>query len=515
MKKNLILLFLLATTFFVKAQRVGINTPNPQATLDVKGSQRFGGVNNYLKYDSSGRIEWINSNLYVPVSQFLMKHSAAGDGLYYNNNAPVSGQLEYRNALGDPVFFTNFTNGKGYFSGDLGVGITTPQHKLHLFNGVSGSTAPFGYNLFALESGGNINMSFLTPDANESTIWFSKPSKPIGGGISYNNPSAPDGFIFRANNAPRMTIANTGNIGIGVNAPYSPLTFNDNLGEKISLYGTVSNNYGLGIQGTTFQIHSNAVGSDIAFGYGNSNMFTEGMRIKGNGNVGIGMTNPQYPLDINGRIRLSGMNPNDPGIWLNAAGAERAFIGLQDNTHVGFYGSHGTIEWGFTMNTLTGALSLKGNKGLPGQVLQSNGSNAAPTWSPGTNFLYNNTILITNNSLTNSGSEPVLLAGMTYTFTINGNAKVLVSYSIPVRTPDCGLCDPSAVSILLMVDGVVSNRNLNYISNSAWLTITNTKILSLSAGTHTIALFGDSYKPVEFNPCCAFEKIMNLQIIPE
>ena len=67
-----------------------------------------------------------------------MKHSAAADGLFYNKTAPVSGQLEYRNATGQPVFFTNFTNGQGYFSGDVGIGVTNPGAKLHVRYGSSG-----------------------------------------------------------------------------------------------------------------------------------------------------------------------------------------------------------------------------------------------------------------------------------------------------------------------------------------------------------------------------------------
>lgn len=115
------------------AQDVGIGTSNPQSTLDVKGNQRIGGTSSYMKFDSlSGKIDWTNCNLFVPVSQFLMKHSAAGDGLYYNNSGGINGQLEYRNEFGNPVFYTNFLNGKGYFKGRLGIATINPLAGLHV-----------------------------------------------------------------------------------------------------------------------------------------------------------------------------------------------------------------------------------------------------------------------------------------------------------------------------------------------------------------------------------------------
>jgi hypothetical protein len=65
--------------------------------------------------------------------------------------------------------------------------------------------------------------------------------------------------------------------------------------------------------GNLLQIYSDNPNADIAFGYDQAGTMTERMRIKANGNVGIGTSNPQFPLDINGRARLSGTNPNDPG----------------------------------------------------------------------------------------------------------------------------------------------------------------------------------------------------------
>lgn len=156
---------------------------------------------------------------------------------------------------------------------------------------------------------------------------------------------------------------NPGNVGIGVNNPVSPLSFASSTGNKISLYGSdVNSHYGLGIQGSLLQIYAAGVGDDIGLGYGSSSSFTERMRIKGNGYVGIGNTDPAYTLDISGRMRIrsGGSNASSAGIWLNnnANSSSPGFVGMESDGAIGFYGDGTPNGWGVVMNIATGNVGI-------------------------------------------------------------------------------------------------------------------------------------------------------------
>ncbi len=119
------------------------------------------------------------------------------------------------------------------------------------------------------------------------------------------------GLDFFTSGSAKLSISNAGNVGIGNSTPGFPLNFSSALGDKISLFGNSANNYGFGIQNNLLQIHASEVGEDIAFGYGSSSSLTETMRIKGNGNVGIGKNNPGNKLHV--VVGASGATPFSPG----------------------------------------------------------------------------------------------------------------------------------------------------------------------------------------------------------
>ena len=88
-------------------------------------------------------------------------------------------------------------------------------------------------------------------------------------------------------------------MGIGINNPQRPLCFSGNLEKKISLYHGTTGDAGFGVFANELRIHSDYANADITFGYDDyTSGFTEKMRLKGNGNVGIGLNNPGYTLEV-------------------------------------------------------------------------------------------------------------------------------------------------------------------------------------------------------------------------
>lgn len=430
--------FFFAVTIFScqvsMSQNVGIGTTNPQSTLDVRGNQRFGGVTRFLTYDSvSGKIEWRNSYLFFPESQFLFKHSAAADGFYYNNSGGVTGQLEYRNALGEPVFYTNFTNGNGYFKSNLGIGTTNPLTRLHVFNGASGNVTPF--TPLVVESNSATYINLLSPNFEESGLLFGKTNDAASGGIVYNNGNTLNGLQFRTNgNLTKMVISNEGNVSIGggeYNAQASLEVFRGSSSPSgtAAFWGTNNiSNFNHGTNEYTF----------IRGGKSNSHVILNDL---GTGNVGVGLGNPTYKLDVSNRMRIrsGGSNVTSAGIWLNNnSNTEAAFLGMEDDTHIGFFGNS-PAGWKFSMNTNTGALKVNGSEGQNGQVLKSNGS-SAPSWATLGSFI--KTVYATGPStetvISNVNGWTELPPSLT--ITVDVKSRLIISGNFSLYGPDCSPC---------------------------------------------------------------------------
>ncbi len=148
------------------------------------------------------------------------------------------------------------------------------------------------------------------------------------------------------------SVYRNGNVGIGEANPGFPLNFGtQTLGQKISLWGNSGNNYGFGIQNSLLQIHTGSSGSDVAFGYGSSAAMTETMRVKGNGNVGIGTSTPAEKLVVAGiaqadRLYSNGVVRARGGSYgANGTNAGFSFDGNGDSDGGMFSGADGILQF--------------------------------------------------------------------------------------------------------------------------------------------------------------------------
>jgi len=150
------------------------------------------------------------------------------------------------------------------------------------------------------------------------------------------------------------------NTSVGGQLTLDSLSFRNRLGNHISLYGGLGNvpQYGIGVQSGLFQVYSDAVASNIAFGYGHSNNFIEKARVINNGEVAF---------RTSGRIQVqTGTHSAGIGLSKAANSSNTAFIGLASDNQVGFYGNTGAL-FGLTMNTTTGNVGI-GLNGAAAQV---------------------------------------------------------------------------------------------------------------------------------------------------
>ncbi len=204
-------------------------------------------------------------------------------------------------------------------NGQVGLSTVNPRARLHVHNGNSGVT--FTANSSAiLEQNSSHYLTLATPEANESGVLFSKATTgDASGGIIYG---ASNSLSFRTNgNATRMTIGNTGMVGIGVAAPLKTLDISSTTAEGTELQLT-----GSGTRYATLRIKSERNGSELIMETG-----TDAWTLK---NVG-----DRLLLDYNGNIAFGNVHALS--------------IGVTSEPWVGF--KYYTITPGYSNNTQLGS----------------------------------------------------------------------------------------------------------------------------------------------------------------
>ncbi len=161
------------------------------------------------------------------------------------------------------------------------------------------------------------------------------------------------------------------NVGIGAPSPDHKLHISSNTSALLRMDNTTSLNTGVMSElhfrtGTLYTgaiktIGNGTVTARLAFftyATNSSSALLERMSILDNGFVGIGVNNPGFLLDVNGRMRLR-HGGGTSGIILmdDANSVNRGFVGMKDNNSIGFFGYNGG-GWGLTMSTTSGDVHI-------------------------------------------------------------------------------------------------------------------------------------------------------------
>lgn len=260
---------------------VGIGTTNPSVPLAVLSG-------------NAGNLKLVNNS------------ANAGDAWWLgfgHNSDSTDGNDRARigvNILGGGAGRIYFTTGVGGAQveriridevGRLGLGTNAPSSLLHMNSNTS-------------------NMILLTNTSNNSGVIFGiENAADTNGGFNalfWNNSNA--AIRFGTSNVERARITPIGNVGIGTTAPTSLLQMTSNNSNMV-MFTNASNASGVvvGIEnvadtngGFNALLWNN---SNAAIRFGTSNV--ERIRITSNGNLGIGMTNPLYTVDVTGITRVS------------------------------------------------------------------------------------------------------------------------------------------------------------------------------------------------------------------
>ena len=393
MKKKLLLLLFLAAAFFANAQNVGIGTSTPDTTallhvhLGTSTTHGFlvtGTVNGSATIPNLGTgsrmmfypgkaafrvgyvdgTHWDNANVGAFSTAMGINTIASGDfstaiGFITTASAYSSiaiGSVAQANsvyslAIGESVTANSWNSiSLGRQNDPI---VTTPtigwllNEPLLIVGNGTGSTDK--KNALAIAKNGNIYVDASNKNdgtLSGNTLLFGA-FNGAGEGIASKRTATgnQNGLDFYTAAANRMSITNGGNVGIGTTTPNAPLGFPPLLGKKITLYPGATGDVGMAVQGNLLQIYSDNPNADIAFGYDQGGTMTERMRIKANGNVGIGTTNPQKNLSVQNGMNIDQADGNT-GSPINAI-----TLGNSSGEGMGSKRNAGGNQWGLDFYT--------------------------------------------------------------------------------------------------------------------------------------------------------------------
>ena len=298
----------------------GVNS-SPDMTIGVTSnvmtfSDVSGGGKAIFNVDNVGigttspaeKLEVESGNILVDNGQIIIDRDTPGAALSWreSDSSTTAGQLRSYANRGDIYLYSNgaklteISTGDSFFNGgNVGIGTESPDAPLRIDQDsnavalkVTGGGGGTSIAEFVRDVGADTSVRIHGSSAH-STIQIASANNTFSLGVNNTTFQICDNDTLTAN--ARLSIDNSGNVGIGTTSPSKKLHVNgdtqvDNGG--LLLGGTSS------INGDNPQLRRANSSNDLRIATAGSDRMT----ILGTGNVGIGTTSPSQKLDVNGNI---------------------------------------------------------------------------------------------------------------------------------------------------------------------------------------------------------------------
>ena len=252
-------------------QNVGIGTDTPVEKLDISAGN--------IRLDDNQRITWSTND--SNIGRVRITGNESNDFLTF-----VTDNSERIRIISN---------------GNVGIGTTSPDH------------------LLQVESSGNAEIQAQRIAGAGILIQAQSAAGVVGTNTNHR-------LDLKTNNSTRATISTSGNVGIGTTSPSAKLQVSSS-GDTVVKITSANGNAAFLDLGDA----SDTDGGRIVYDSGsNLALYTassERMRIKNNGNVGIGTTSPSEKLDVNGNINIRSTSSGIRGIKRASDGYNLHFAG--------------------------------------------------------------------------------------------------------------------------------------------------------------------------------------------